>query len=267
MRTSGRRTRSWRGLARSARPKEQALEIDKPIDEIDWSSLFAACAQAKSWSELLRVVFVSGVLLSEYTATQTEADVDDDEVLEHGSVEQLRAVLTRHVREDRFAEGAGEEYFWSGTFDEILAVMASRMNVVYDPPRRVLPCPTCGDASKIQTVVFGMPARMPTSEDEAQYHFAGCVVDDEMGDWYCPTCEEFYRIPWTDPFEWNDPKPPSSLRETLTVDELGQVYRDITLGRPARVGLDTDAKKQAFLDAHQDVRDIAARGYIIETPE
>jgi hypothetical protein len=88
-----------------------------------------------------------------------------------------------------------------------------------------------------------------------------------MGDWFCPTCESFHSVPWVDPFEGVEPGEASEGRDGLTADELGQLYRDITLGNPTQVVLDTDAKRQQYLDAKQEVRDIDARGHIVEIPE
>ncbi len=100
-----------------------------------------------------------------------------------------------------------------------------------------------------------------------KYYFAGCVNNGSMGDWFCPTCDSFYSVPWVDPFEWVGPETGPEQNDTLTADELGQLYRDITLGNPTEVVLDTGGKRRQFLDAKQEVCDIAAGGHIVETPE
>lgn len=242
---------------------------DVPSAEIDWAHLFDRCAAAGSWSDFRSELYGSGVLLSDYMAVLAASNMDGDELLELGTTEQLRGLLTEQVRLDHFEEGAGEVDFWDGTFDETLAALAYPMSTDYDSPRRVLPCPTCGDTKNVQTVVFGMPAGQPTLEEEAKYYFAGCLVDGTMGDWYCPSCEKFHSVPRVNPFEWAEQESAAvpESKDTLSADELGQLYRDITLGSATHVLLDTEAKRQQFLDAQQEVRDIAARGHIIEVPE
>jgi hypothetical protein len=177
---------------------------DVPSAEIDWGKLLGRCVAAESWSEFHIEMYGSGMLLSEYNAVLAATDLESDELLELGTVGQLRAMLTEQVRADHFSYGLGEYDFWNGTFDETLAALAYRLNQSYDAPRRVLPCPTCGDTAKIQTVVFGMPAGPPTPGEEDENYFAGCTVDGSMGDWYCPTCESFHSVPWVDPFEWTE---------------------------------------------------------------
>jgi hypothetical protein len=175
---------------------------DAPSGAIDWTQLFGRCVAAESWSEFHKEMYGSGVLLSNYLAVLAATDLEGDELLELGTVQQLRAMLTEQVREDHFSYGSGEHDFWNGIFDEFLAALAYRLGMPYDTPRRVLPCPTCGDKARIQTVVFGMPAGPPTPEEEDKCYFAGCVDDGSMGDWFCPACESFHSVPWVDPFEW-----------------------------------------------------------------
>jgi hypothetical protein len=164
---------------------------DVSSEDIEWRALLDQAAAALTWSELSSVLYRSGVLVSEYLSVLSEED-EWSEVVETGDVSALRALLTESVRDDRFSEGEGESNFWDGLFDEILAALANRVHLDYEVPRRVLPCPTCGDTVRIQTVVFGMPAGMPSQEEEDQYYFAGCVMDDTMGTWYCPACDQFY---------------------------------------------------------------------------
>jgi hypothetical protein len=173
-----------------------------PSAEIDWTRLFGRCVTAGTWSEFHQEMYGSGVLLSDYLAILAATYLDGDELIELGTVAQLRAMLTEQVGEDHPSSGLGEEDFWNGTYDEILAALAHRIGPPYDTPRRVLPCPTCGDKAKIQTVVIGMPAGPPTEEEEDQYYFAGCTDDGSTGDWFCPTCESFYSVPRLDSFEW-----------------------------------------------------------------
>jgi hypothetical protein len=175
---------------------------DAPSAEIDWTQLLGRCLAAETWSEFHDEMYGSGVLLSDCLAVLAATDLEGDDLLELGTVAQLRAMLTEQVRGDHFSYGSGEQDFWEGTFDEILAALAFGLGVPYDMPRRVLPCPTCGDKAKIQTVVIGMPAGPPTEEEEDQYYFAGCTDDGSTGDWFCPTCESFYSVPRVDSFEW-----------------------------------------------------------------
>jgi len=241
-----------------------------PADEVvEWGTLFSRCESARTWPELRGELYGSRVLLSDYRSVLSARDLDGDELLETGTIDELRALLTEQVEEDRFCQGVGEEAFWDGTVDEILSALANRMDLAYVAPHRVLPCPTCGDAHRAQTVVFGMPAGQPTPEDEERYLFAGCVVDDTMGDWYCRSCESFYSLPSTDPSLMDDRDRATELASSdrLSVEELGQLYRDITLGVPTRVVLDTDTKRQQFLTAKQEVREIEARGQMVEIPE
>jgi len=243
--------------------------LDVPAGEVEWATLFSRCEVAHTWSELRGELYGSRVLLSDYRSVLSASDLDGDELLETGSIDELRALLTEQVKEDPSCEGAGEEAFWDGAVDEILSTLADRLDLAYVAPDRVLPCPICLDTRRVQTVVFGMPAGQPSPEDEERYLFAGCVTDDTMGDWYCRSCERFYGLPSTDPFQMDDrdlatePGP----ADGLSVEEVGQLCRDITLGVPTRVVLDTDTKRQEFLTVRRQVRDIKAQGYMVETPE
>ncbi len=69
-------------------------------------------------------------------------------------------------------------------------------------PKRIKPCPECGDRETVQYIVEGMPAVPPTQEEEDRSYFAGCVivegVDDEgnplpRSKWVCTACGRFYR--------------------------------------------------------------------------
>ena len=242
---------------------------DVPGDEVEWGNLFSGCRAARSWPELHDEIRGSGVLVSGHRSVLSGSDLDGDELLEMGTIDELRALLTEQVRADHLWEGAGEEALWHGALDDVLVALADRVGLSYVAPHRVLPCPTCGDTQRVQTVVFGMPAGQPTPEDEERYLFAGCVTDDTMGDWYCRSCERFYSVPSAEPSQKDErdratePEP----SERLSVDELGRLYRDIVLGVPTKVVLDTDTKRQQFLTAKQEVREIEARGWMVETPE
>lgn len=168
---------------------------DVSSGEIEWARLLDRCVGAGSWPVFHDEMYGSGVLLSDYNAVLAATDIEVDELLELGTVEQLRAMLTEQVSFDHFSCGSGEHDFWNGTFDETLAALAFRLGMPYDTPRRVLPCPTCGNKARIQTVVIGMPAGPPTPEEEDKYYFAGCVDDGSMGDWFCPMCDSFYSVP------------------------------------------------------------------------
>ncbi len=240
-----------------------------PVGGVEWGNLFSGCRAACTWPELRGELYRSRVLLSDYRSVLSASDLDGDELLETRTIDELQALLTEQVREESFCEGAGEEAFWDGTVDAILSALADRMDLAYLAPHRVPPCPTCGDTRRVQTVVFGMSAGQPSPEDEERYLFAGCVAADTMGDWYCRSCERFYSLASTDPFQMDDrdlatePGP----ADGLSVEEVGQLCRDITLGVPTRVVLDTDTKRQEFLTVRRQVRDIKAQGYMVETPE
>ena len=53
-------------------------------------------------------------------------------------------------------------------------------------PKRIRPCPVCGDRDRVHRVVWGMPAGMPPEHLADRVYFAGCVIGDESGNWYCP---------------------------------------------------------------------------------
>lgn len=189
--------RAGGGLAVPLREGTSMTEAtnDVPSGEIEWARLLDRCVVAESWPVFHDEMYGSGVLLSDYNAVLAATDIEGDELLELGTVEQLRAMLTEQVSFDHFSCGSGEHDFWNGTFDETLAALAFRLGMPYDTPRRVLPCPTCGNKARIQTVVIGMPAGPPTPEEEDKYYFAGCVDDGSMGDWFCPMCDSFYSVP------------------------------------------------------------------------
>lgn len=189
--------RAGGGLAVPLREGTSMTEAtnDVPSGEIEWARLLDRCVVAESWPVFHDEMYGSGVLLSDYNAVLAATDIEVDELLELGTVEQLRAMLTEQVSFDHFSCGSGEHDFWNGTFDETLAALAFRLGMPYDTPRRVLPCPACGNKARIQTVVIGMPAGPPTPEEEDKYYFAGCVDDGSMGDWFCPMCDSFYSVP------------------------------------------------------------------------
>lgn len=54
--------------------------------------------------------------------------------------------------------------------------------------------------------------------------------------------------------------------EKLTLAELGQLTRDIVMGHPTSVVLDTPVKFQVFLKLRADIERAKQRGYMIETP-
>ncbi len=60
-------------------------------------------------------------------------------------------------------------------------------------PKGVPPCPICGDTTRVQCVIRGMPAGPPPEHLEDRLYFAGCIVDEwESGAWYCPVDDRFY---------------------------------------------------------------------------
>ncbi|KAA3640333.1 MAG: hypothetical protein DWP92_03230 [Armatimonadetes bacterium] len=175
---------------------------DAPVGEIDWTGFFARCVAAESWPVFRNEAYRSGVLLSHYHAVLGATGLEGDELLERGTVEELRALFTQQIRKEYFTYGSGEHEFLDGILDETLEALAHRMGLPYDTPRRVLPCPTCGDRARIQTVVIGMPAGPPSPQDEEKYYFAGCIDDGSTGDWFCPSCDSFYSVPFENPFRW-----------------------------------------------------------------
>ncbi|MCZ7533831.1 MAG: nuclease A inhibitor family protein [Acidimicrobiia bacterium] len=174
--------------------------IDTPIDEIDWTGFFARCVVAESWPAFRNEAYSSGVLLSHYHAVLDATDIEGDELLEWGTVKELRALFTQQIRKEYFTYGSGDHEFLDGILDETLEALAHRLGLAYDTPRRVLPCPTCGDRARIQTVVIGLPAGPPSPKDEDHYYFAGCTDDGSTGEWFCPTCDSFYSVPFENPF-------------------------------------------------------------------
>ena len=55
--------------------------------------------------------------------------------------------------------------------------------------------------------------------------------------------------------------------DKLTVGELGQLTRDLVMGRPPSVVLDTPIKVTTFLSLRADIERAKRRGHTIETPE
>ncbi len=53
----------------------------------------------------------------------------------------------------------------------------------------------------------------------------------------------------------------------LTVEELGQLTRDIVLGHPTKVVLDNPTKLKVFESLRADIERATERGHMIETPE
>lgn len=60
-------------------------------------------------------------------------------------------------------------------------------------PKRIPPCPVCGDTDRVQYVTRGMPAGRPPKHLEDRLYFAGCIGDEwPKGDWYWPGDDRFY---------------------------------------------------------------------------
>lgn len=55
--------------------------------------------------------------------------------------------------------------------------------------------------------------------------------------------------------------------ERLTLEELGQLTRDIVLGHPTRIVLDNPTKLRVFESLRADIERAKAQGHMIETPE
>ena len=55
--------------------------------------------------------------------------------------------------------------------------------------------------------------------------------------------------------------------DRLTVEELGQLTRDIVLGHPTNVVLDNPTKLRVYESLRADVERSMESGYMIETPE
>ena len=62
---------------------------DAPSAAIDWARLFGRCEAVESWSEFHGEMYGSGVMLSDYNAVLASTDLDADELLELGTVQQL----------------------------------------------------------------------------------------------------------------------------------------------------------------------------------
>lgn len=192
--------------------------IDVPTERIDWGALFAAVASADSFNAMLGPVYASGVLVSDYNPSY---DDDLEEAVEMADVATLRSLLTAIVRGDRFEEGSGEESYWEGDIDLVFDALAANVGVAhplppgdYIIPRRIPPCPICGDTERVQYVIHGMPPGPPEGFDENRVVFAGCVVDGDMRAWHCPKCDTDYDPPHVD--AWRD----SWLFESASGDPL-----------------------------------------------
>ncbi len=53
----------------------------------------------------------------------------------------------------------------------------------------------------------------------------------------------------------------------LTVEELGQLTRDIVLGHPTKVVLDNPTKLNTFMSVRADIERATENGHMVETPE
>ncbi len=113
-----------------------------------------------------------------------------------------------------------------------------------------------------------MPAAPPEPLDESRIVFAGCVIDGDEHEWQCPSCGEDYDAPRRNPAdEWEFEPAVPETQDHLTATETGQLARDITLGVPTTVVLDTPNKRQTLRKLQDEIRGIAERGGIVETPE
>ena len=194
----------------------------------------------------------------------------------------MRRWLTWFVRRPQSIAGNGERIFWNGELDAVLDTIGRAVGHPYPLPpgeyvlpRRFRPCPSCGDTERVQYRVVGMPPAPPRVLDESRVRDEGCTVDEvELGgDWYCPAGDAFYHH--VQPRLWTvgyagvvaGERNPSDSCDGLTTEELGQIYRDIVVGRPTRVVLDTDAKRRTSLRAQQAVAEIHARGHMVEIPD
>ena len=247
--------------------------IDVPLERIDWGALLSAAASADSFSAMLGPVYASGVLVSDYDPSYGD---DFDEAVETADVATLRSLLTSIVRGDRFVEGSGEEAYWDGDIDLVFDALAANVGETYPlppndylVPRRVPACPACGDTGGVQYIIHGMPPGPPEGFDENRVVFAGCVVDGEVHSWHCPSCDADYDPPYVDAWRdsWSFETVSGDAADGLTAAETGQLARDITLGRPTEIVLDTETKRQTFLTLQDQIREIADAGGIVETPE
>jgi hypothetical protein len=59
----------------------------------------------------------------------------------------------------------------------------------------------------------------------------------------------------------------NNAEEKLTVEELGQLTRDIVLGHPTDVVLDNPTKLRTFESLRAEIKLAKERGFMIETPE
>ncbi len=258
--------------------------FDLAADAIDWADLLETMSTSESFSAMLGPLYASGVLVTDYVKRIHPAQFGEeslDEALESADLETLRAWLTWIVRDDRFSSGGGVA-FWHGDLDAVFDAIGLAVGhpyplppAEYILPRRIPPCPNCSDTEHVQYNIVGMPPAPPPGFDEGRVIFAGCLVDETTpnGDWWCSTCDTFYSHPtvshWRFANEDEDAGTEAAIEtsERLTVEELGQLYRDIVLDVPTKVVLDTDTKRQEFLRARQDVADIHARGYMVEIPD
>ena len=55
--------------------------------------------------------------------------------------------------------------------------------------------------------------------------------------------------------------------EKLTLEELGQLTRDLVLGHPTGVAIDNPTKLRVFESLRADIERATERGYMIETSE
>jgi hypothetical protein len=55
--------------------------------------------------------------------------------------------------------------------------------------------------------------------------------------------------------------------EKLTVEELGQLTRDIVMGHPTKVVLDNPTKRMTYVSLRADIERAKKHGRMVETPE
>lgn len=62
-------------------------------------------------------------------------------------------------------------------------------------PQRIIRCPQCGDGDRVQVIIFGLPAFLPSAQERDRVLFGGCTLPpttSEMPEWFCPTCDVSY---------------------------------------------------------------------------
>jgi hypothetical protein len=61
-------------------------------------------------------------------------------------------------------------------------------------PKRIRVCPRCRDSGRVQHIVYGFPAFVPSEEEEDRVYFEGCIAQsyDKNPSWYCPACDTKY---------------------------------------------------------------------------